>query len=123
MSTIFIDTLFIAFGILSVATAKKTTLFCSRLNLYLECSLTIAGLTGSEIISVNGLKGARIQTLETTKTKKNDRGEKIEETTTTYQILLVTEEGERPFTDESDSLYYPKQKLVGNITYFLENQA
>ena len=112
----------ISVGALLFFAAKKTTLFCSRLNSNVECSLTKIGLTGSNTVSIEELKGARIQTIETTKTRKNDRGENIDETTTTYQVILITDEREIPFTDDSDSFYFSKHKLVDNITYFLENQ-
>ena len=122
LSRVLISIVCLSVGVSFFLYAKKTTLFCSRLNLDIECHLTRSGLTGSEIIPIDGLKGARIKTLERTKIKKNDRGEKIEETTTTYKIILVTDEREIPFTHDSDSFYFSKHKLVENITYFLENQ-
>ena len=125
-SNLLIELLFgiilILFGSSLFLTATKTTLFCLRINSSVECSITKFGLTGSNTVSIEELKGARIKTIETTKTRKNDRGEKIYETTTTYKVILITDEREIPFTDDSDSFYFSKHKLVDNITYFLENQ-
>lgn len=123
LSRLLISLVCLSVGVTFFLSAKKITLFCSRLNLDIECHLTRSGLTGSEIISIEGLKGARIKTIERTRTRKNDRGDKIDEKTTTYKIILIADEREIPLTHDSDSFYFSKHKLVDNINYFLDNQA